>query len=411
MFRRLILAALALMAIGVMTTADAQQGDKWVLLGERDVDPSKGTTDSIDVSKAKGRIKAVRIEVDDPLLLSRVQVVYNNGTSHNEDRRINLKSGERTRPIDLRTEERFVDTVNLVFERNAAAKEKVAVEVWGLQSPAGASAQRSGPSAAPAVAAPAPSAIQGPATTAPKSTAKPGDETAAGLLFGSQRVGFGVDRDVIRVGGEIGKFDRLRLRVLDNDVHINELKVVYGNGDVDALAVNQDLKQNSYSKWLNLKGDRFIREIQMNYRSRPNFKGQATVEVYGDLAEGWLGPNGEGRKYNQGWVLLGAQTAGFVGFDKDLIPVGRNEGGFKRIRVSVKDRAITLNEVRVIYGSGQEDIIPVKARVDAGSTYGPIDLKGGTRVIRQIEARYRSRLIDSSARGKGRAVVEVWGQH
>jgi len=216
---------------------------------------------------------------------------------------------------------------------------------------------------------------------------------------------------VLRVGGEIGKFDRVRFRVLDNEVHINEMKVVYANGDPDTLTVNQDIKANTFTKWLPLKGDRFIREIQMSYRSKPSFKGQATVEVYGDYAEGWLGPNGEGRKYNQGWVLLGAQTAGFIGFEKDTIPVGKNEGGFKRIRVTVRDRAITLSEVRVVYGSGQEDIIPVKARVDAGSTYGPIDLKGGSRVIREIEARYRSRLIDSSAKGKGRAVVEVWGQH
>jgi hypothetical protein len=424
MFRRLILAALALVAVGISSDANAQKGDKWVLLGTREVDVAKGT-DTIDVSKAKGRFKAIRLELDDQaMLISRVQVQYYNGTVHNEDRRINLLVGERTRPIDLRNEERFVDQVNLVFERNPSAKKKAALEVWGLQSPSGSAAVRGTPSVANPVRPVAPSAppvaaspaspsspIAGPSTTPTKTSAQPGDSTAAGVLFGSQTVGFGVDRDVIRVGGEIGKFDRVRLRVLDNDITINELKVVYANGDPDTLAVGQEIKQNTFTKWLPLKSDRFIREIQLNYRSKPNFRGQATVEVFGDYADGWLGPNGEGRKYNQGWVLLGAQTAGFIGFDKDTIPVGRNEGGFKRLRVTVRDRAITLNEVRVIYGSGQEDIIPVKSRVDAGSTYGPIDLKGGTRVIRQIEARYRSRLLDTSAKGKGRAVVEVWAQH
>jgi hypothetical protein len=149
----------------------------------------------------------------------------------------------------------------------------------------------------------------------------------------------------------------------------------------------------------------------MVYRSKPNFKGQARIEVLGQYAEGWLGPQGEGRKFNQGWVLLGAQTAGFIGFDKDTIPVGKNEGGFKKIRVTVKDRAITLNELRIVYSSGQEDVVPVKAKIEAGSTYGPIDLKGGTRSIKEIQARYRSRFIDKEARGKGMAVVEVWGQH
>ena len=415
MFRRLILAALALMAAGIVTAAEAQRGDKWVLLGTREVDLSKGS-DAIDVSKAKGRVKAIRLEAkDQAIVMSRVQVVYNNSTIYNEDRRINLLDGERTRPINLTADERFVDQINLVYEKEAGAKDKPTIEVWGLQSPTGATASRSG--APPPVANNATSGggstspIAGPATTPTKTTASKGEQTAAGVLFGSQHVGFGVDRDVIRVGGEIGKFDRMRLRVLDNDVHINEIKVIYSNGEPDTLAVGQEIKQNTFTKWLDLKGDRFIREVQLSYRSKPSFKGQATVEVYGDYAEGWLGPNGEGRKYNQGWVLLAAQTAGFIGFDKDVIPVGKNEGGFKRIRVTVRDRAITLNEIRVVYGSGQEDIVPVKARVDAGSTYGPIDLKGGTRVIREIEARYRSRLIDASAKGKGRAVVEIWGQH
>ena len=55
--------------------------------------------------------------------------------------------------------------------------------------------------------------------------------------------------------------------------------------------------------------------------------------------------------------------------------------------------------------------MPVKTRVDAGSSYGPIDLKGSTRAIKEIQARYRSRFIDASAKGKGSAIVEVWGQH
>jgi hypothetical protein len=109
--------------------------------------------------------------------------------------------------------------------------------------------------------------------------------------------------------------------------------------------------------------------------------------------------------------LLGAQTAGFTGFENDLIPVGRNEGGFKRIRVAARDRAITVNELRVIYDSGQEDIVPVNRKIEAGSTFGPISLRGGgTRAIKEIRAKYNTRSNRLRA-GKGGAVVEVWGQH
>ena len=92
--------------------------------------------------------------------------------------------------------------------------------------------------------------------------------------------------------------------------------------------------------------------------------------------------------------------------------VGSNEGGFRRIRVTVRDRAITLNEVKVVYTDGEEEIVPVRTRVDAGGTYGPIDLRGKRRQsIDHIEAKYRSRFFDSSAKGKGSAIVEIWGQH
>jgi hypothetical protein len=266
--------------------------------------------------------------------------------------------------------------------------------------------------APPPASEPTAEIVASPTTAAP--TATPAGRATEGgdVLFGAQYVGFGVDRDVIRVGNEIGKFDRIRLRVLDNDIFINELKVIYANGETDTLAVNANVPKNSRTNWIDLHGDRFIKEIQMVYKSKPSFRGQARVEVFGQYAPGWLGPQGEGRKYNQGWVLLGAQTAGFVGFDKDVIPVGANEGGFKKIRVTVKDRAITLNEIRVLYTDGTDETIPVRTRVDAGGTYGPIDLKGERRVaIDRIEAKYRSRFFDASARGKGSAIVEVWGQH
>ena len=407
MFRRLVLAGLAMAAVGSFSTAQAQKSDgDWVKIGTHKVDTSKDR-DTIDLTKSSGKFRALRINSKDgDITLSRVQVLYANGAVHNEDRKIVLNEGERTRPINAGGEDRFVDQLNLSVV--PAKSGNTVLEVYGLQTGEGAKAKRT--AAAAPTAAPTAVAVQ---PTKPTPTAAvPGTVTEFGdVLFGSQYVGFGVDRDVIRVGAEIGKFDKIRLRVLDNDIHIKDLKVVYANGDSDDLVVNADIKQNSRTQWFSLKGDRFVKEVQLVYRSKPSFKGQARIEVLGQYAEGWLGPNGEGRKFNQGWVLLGAQTAGFIGFDKDIIPVGKNEGGFKKVRVTVKDRAITLNELRIIYSSGQEDVIPVKAKIEAGSTYGPIDLKGGTRSIKEIQARYRSRFIDKEARGKGMAVVEVWGQH
>ena len=442
MLRRLVVALSVILATGVFMSAEARRhrsysGDNLVVISEQDIDLALDKY-SIDVSKAKGAYKGIRVRNAQGRLfdLQRVQVVYSDASVHNEDRQIDMYQGERSRLINPTGDSRFVDQVNIVQTPGSG---RGRLQILGVQDEEGRSMERGGggrystparngdrdrgrdrDDRAPAAAAPAPrndeaisGAVPAKPTTDTPTTAPAGTATAGGdVLFGAQYVGFGVDRDVIRVGNEIGKFDRIRLRVLDNDIHINELKVVYANGETDTLAVNADIPKNSRTNWIDLKGDRFIKEIQMVYKSKPSFRGQARIEVFGQYADGWLGPQGEGRKYNQGWVLLGAQTAGFVGFDKDLIPVGKNEGGFRKIRVTVRDRAITLNEVAVVFTDGTQEVIPVRTRVDAGGTYGPVDLKGEKRIsIDRIEAKYRSRFFDASARGKGAAIVEVWGQH
>jgi len=431
MLRRLVVALCAIVAIGALSAQAHRQryyegyGDNLVVISEQDIDLSLDRY-SIDVSQAKGAYKGIRVKNKSGHLfdLSSVQIVYSDGSTHNEDRQIDMYEGERSRPINPTSESRFIDKINIT---QVPGRGRGRLQILGVQDRHGARMSRTGGGdyddrysrrESSSTVTRVPETTTAPALetrpTAPEHTTMPAGRATEGgdVLFGAQYVGFGVDRDVIRVGPEIGKFERIRLRVLDNDIFINELKIIYTNGETDTLAVNANVPKNSRTNWIDLKGNRFIKEIQLVYRSKPSFRGQARIEVFGKYAPGWLGPQGEGRKYNQGWVLLGAQTAGFVGFDKDVIPVGANEGGFKRIRVTVRDRAITLNEVKVIYTDGTDETIPVRTRVDAGGSYGPIDLKGQRRTaIDRIEAKYRSRFFDSSARGKGSAIVEIWGQH
>lgn len=431
MFRRLVVAFAAIAAAGALVSAEAHKlrrgsGENLVVVAEQDIDLSLERY-SIDIRGAKGAYKGIRVRAKQGHFdLTDVQVIYTDGSTHDEARQINMYQGERSRPINPTAESRFIDRVDISQVRGSG---RGRLQILGIQDSDGAYMSRTGGGeesrssrTVPRGTPPPPRESEAPPPpvetrpTAPEPTTsqpgRPALSEGGDVLFGAQYVGFGVDRDVIRVGNEIGKFDRIRLRVLDNDIFINELKVIYSNGESDTLAVNANVPKNSRTNWIDLKGDRFIKEIQMIYKSKPSFRGQARVEVFGQYAEGWLGPNGEGRKYNQGWVLLGAQTAGFVGFDKDVIPVGRNEGGFKKIRVNVKDRAITLNEVHIIYTDGTDEIIPVRTRVEAGGSYGPIDLKGTRQVaIDRVEAKYRSRFFDATARGKGAAIVEIWGQH
>jgi hypothetical protein len=410
--------AMAAMAISALApTAHAQGGDRWVLLGTYDVD-MRVARDTIDVSKARGSVKGLRILAKDrPIVLSRVLVSYSDGSVHNEERRINLLTGERTRPIDQGDEERFVDKLQLFYERDGDGKSTVSMQVWALQSAKGATASRPikvGPGAGGVGASikPADTKAEAPGVKTIPTKADAERDRFGDVLFGVKNVGFGIDRDVIRIGAEIGQFDRIRLRVLENDMFLNNLRVVYTNGETEDVAYNADIKKDTRTRWIELKGGSFIDRIELIHRTRANFKGLARVEVYGEYTADWLSPTGSGRKYNQGWVMLGAQSAALrVGFEKDSVLVGRNQGGFKRLRLNVRDRAITLRELRVVYGNGETDIIPVNTRIDAGASYGPIDLIGKVRSIREVQLTYRSRFLDASAKGKGAAVVEVWGLH
>ncbi len=439
MFRRLFAAGFAFLAAGLASSADAQyagvnRDDRWVLIGTREVDFGRDV-DVVDVTNAQGRFKALRIvNKRSDIVINNVEIRYGNGQVHNESRSIDLKEGERTRPIDLRGEERFLDSVTMSYRTRPGYGQKGIVELYALQAPGAASYARPGSGSAPPVARPAtpppytgpgpapavtatPSTVTGPisaTTTTPAPAAlRPGQQTESGdVLFGTQTVGFGVDRDIIRVGAEIGKFDRIRLRVLDNDIFINSMKVVYANGEAEEVAYNADVRKDTRTRWIQLKGDRFIKEIQLTYRSRPSFKGQAYIEVYGQYAEGWLGPQGEGKKYNAGWVMLGAQTAGFTIDRNDVINVSRNEGGFRKVRVQVRDQAITMFELRVVYGNGEVDVIPFnRQRIDAGARSAEIDLKGGSRIVSEIRPTYRTRIFQQGGVAKGRAVVEFWGVH
>jgi hypothetical protein len=254
--------------------------------------------------------------------------------------------------------------------------------------------------------------------------------TAGGdVLFGVQDVGFGVDRDVIKVGREFGKFDKIRLRVLENDIFVQEMRVIYSDGEPDVLAVAANVPANSRTKWFTLKGDRFIKEIQLVYRSRPNFRGQARIEVYGEFAEGWYqrpsaasassGIVSEGEAFrhsaNRGWLYLGGQQPKFfsvslkkgIGYETDVISVARN-WGFNRMRLDVRDRAIQLNKITVVYHDDTTDTIPVGQKIDGGSSYGPVDLK--RKPIREVQVSYRSRVFDKNATSKAQAFVEFWAQ-
>ena len=229
-------------------------------------------------------------------------------------------------------------------------------------------------------------------------------------LLGSQTVRFGgIDRDLVKVGPEMGKFDLIRLCVFDADIDLIGSKVNFIQGEAQGLPYSGLIRAGYRTQEMRFKGDRFIRDIELVYKKRELFRGQALVEVWGEYAEGWV--DNEATQYRGGWVLLSSHAARFLGFERDVAVIPKNKGGFRKLKVDVRERDITLRSLVVTYNDGEKDSLIASAqKVEDGKTL-TFDLSRGNRPvgIKEIEAVYRSRILDRDAKGR-RSIVEISAQ-
>ena len=382
----------------------------WVWIGTRSVDLGK-EEDHIDVGASKGRFKSLMIVGVDRVIDIRRVTVVTDGAPHVEKTRLKLQHGQRSRPITISREGLIVRRVDLSYRLHLGAGGPANVELWGMRaSPTPAVAVSPPPSSGPPSAATTP--------TAATAVAPAVEETdgAGAVLFGVQELGTGADQDVFKLGRQYGKFARLRLRALGAGVQIKELRVIYAGGEPDILTFDAELAADERTAWLDLKGDRFISQLHFVYPSQSR-RSKGRLEVYGQYAESWFKPKsgtGAFSAANDGWLYLGGQSPLFLsirrglGFETDVVSVARNRG-FRSLRLDVKNRAITLNRIRVIFADNSSEVFAERQRVAGGSSFGPVELQSG-RPVKQIEISHRSRIFDSAAEGSGYAFVEFWAK-
>lgn len=266
MWRRVFLFALsAACLIGLATgDASAQRRDRdrdgnrdrdraeWELLGTQTVG-FRVDRDVIQVGRREGRFTRIALEArDNDIFLMDLKVVFLNNEVQDIPVRAMIRRGTRTRPLDLVGGERGIRQIELVYRTRPGFGGRAVLNVYGEKD------RRPGPGPGP-----------GP-------IADRWDE------LGCQKVGFIVDRDVIRVGREDGRFRAIRVRVAGNRVHMMDLKVVYANGTPDDIPVREEIRAGGQTRPLDLKGERrAIRQIEMVYRSQPSLRGRATVCVDG----------------------------------------------------------------------------------------------------------------------------------
>ena len=135
---------LGLAGEGPASAQTAGNNDRLRIMAAQDIQAG-ATTQTFDLSKTQGKIKAVRLIAGSgnsgSMTIERVIVTYANGQVHYEDREkpINLRPGERTAEIDPRDEERFIDKVEVIMKPGAEA---IRLELWVMQSPEGRVATR-----------------------------------------------------------------------------------------------------------------------------------------------------------------------------------------------------------------------------------------------------------------------------
>jgi hypothetical protein len=234
---------------------DRDRGENWELLGCERVG-RRPDRDEIKVGRREGRFTAIRLEAKgNDISILDLKVVYANGDPDNIPVRSEIREGEHTRALDLRGRERSIDRIEIVSKKDFRSRGKAEVCAYGLV------ADRRDERA---------------------ERREDRKENRGWEELGCQSVGFIVDRDVIKVGRREGRFKAIKLGVFGNSVFITDLKVVYANGEPDHLEVRSEIRQGGETRPLDLKGrERSIDRIEMIYRSKPSFKGNAKVCVYG----------------------------------------------------------------------------------------------------------------------------------
>jgi len=231
---------------------DRGRGD-WELLGSQTVG-FRVDRDVIEVGRREGRFSKIALEVrENDVYIMDLKVVFINGEVQDLPVRALVRPGQRSRPLDLMGGDRGIRQIELVYRARPNFGGRAVVNVYGEQARFGG-----GPGPGPG----------------------PGSDRWDEL--GCQKVGFLVDRDVIRVGREEGRFRAIRLRVAGNRVHMTDLRVVYAGGEPDDIPVREEIRAGGQTRPLELKSERrAIRQIELVYRSQPSLRGLATVCVDG----------------------------------------------------------------------------------------------------------------------------------
>jgi hypothetical protein len=104
------------------------------------------------------------------------------------------------------------------------------------------------------------------------------------------------------------------------------------------------------------------------------------------------------------WDLLGERHADLK-LDRDRIQVGRREGSFRQLQLTVRGAPLEVYDVVVTFGNGEQFRPNLRFHFDERTASRVIDLPGKRRAIKQVDFLYRT-----SARREGKATISLYGR-
>ncbi|MFV0295677.1 MAG: hypothetical protein ACK5JT_06115 [Hyphomicrobiaceae bacterium] len=238
-------------------------------------------------------------------------------------------------------------------------------------------------------------------------------------LLGEESVGFGADRDVIRIRHDEKfyrdkAFRRLRFVARGGEVKMRSIRISYLNGYSEAVDVDRTLRPGQ-DVTVDLKGDRsYLRQIEMFYKSKFGISiggggiqlKQAAIQVFGEQARRDRPPVREPERLvtPRGWDVLARER--ITGRDDRVVfRIGRDDGRFASLRLQVGGDQLRISDVEVRFGNGDRQRIRVNQSLEEGQTTGAFDLDGRQRFIQTVTVNLERRHGRGSWRDQAQLVL------
>lgn len=105
------------------------------------------------------------------------------------------------------------------------------------------------------------------------------------------------------------------------------------------------------------------------------------------------------------WEKLGNKVINMIA-DRDVLQVRAHEGVFTKVKFAVRKAPIHINNIRIVFGNGNDKNIVINRKFAPGTESRVIDLPGNKRMIKKIIFNYKT-----VPAGRGRAYIAAWGRH